>query len=178
MTDTFTDAEIDGLAAKTVAHVVHYGKREFVVLPSEAYGVLKRIRSLVKDGTTDLVPLVHRDGFVWLVVGPHVPISVDEIESDEGKTAKHTLKRLGLEFLTYPGSPQISPPPRRQFPRIRWLHRVRWLAGPHDAGGSLGAPACAVSGVAWSRVAPEIRVVDAVERLHIHPGERIEAVAQ
>ena len=97
MTDTFTDAEIDGLAAKTVAHVVHYGKREFVVLPSEAYGVLKRIRSLVKDGTTDLVPLVHRDGFVWLVVGPHVPISVDEIESDEGKTAKHTLKRLGLE---------------------------------------------------------------------------------
>ena len=96
MTDTFTDAEIEGLAAKTVAHIVHYGKRAFVVRPSEAYAVLKRIRTLVKDGSTDVVPLVHRDGFVWLVVGPQIPISIDEIEPDDGKSAKHTLKRLGL----------------------------------------------------------------------------------
>ena len=63
----------------------------------EGYALLKRIRTLLRDGTTDLVPLVHRDGFVWLAVGPNIPIAIDEVEADEGHSEKHTLKRLGLD---------------------------------------------------------------------------------
>ncbi|GIT78864.1 hypothetical protein LLS1_05330 [Leifsonia sp. LS1] len=55
------------------------------------------MRTLLRDGTTDLVPLVHRDGFGWLVVGPGIPIAVDEIETDAGRSEQHTLKRLGLD---------------------------------------------------------------------------------
>jgi hypothetical protein len=97
MTEVFTEAEIEGLAAKTVAHIVHYGKRKFIVRPAEGYAVLKRVRTLLRDGTTDVVPLVHREGFTWLVVGPAIPITVDEVETDDGKSERHTLKRLGLD---------------------------------------------------------------------------------
>ena len=104
MTDTRTvdaevlpDAEVAGLSAKTVAHVIHYRRKTYVTRPSEGYALLKRVRTLLKDGTTDLVPLVHRDGFVWLAIGPGIPIAVDEIETDAGHSEKHTLKRLGLE---------------------------------------------------------------------------------
>jgi hypothetical protein len=92
-----TDAEVAGLNAKTVAHVIHYRRKTYVTKPSEGYALLKRVRTLLRDGTTDLVPLVHRDGFVWLAVGPEIPIAIDEIESDPGHSEKHTLKRLGLD---------------------------------------------------------------------------------
>lgn len=101
MTDTTTDplppAEIRALNAKTIAHVIHYRRKTYVAKPSEGYALLKRIRTLLRDGTTDLVPLVHRDGFVWLAVGPSIPIAIDEVEADEGHGDKHTLKRLGLD---------------------------------------------------------------------------------
>ena len=92
--EPLTDAEVAGLSAKTVAHVVHYRRKTYVTKPSEGYALLKRVRTLLRDGTTDLVPLVHRDGFVWLAVGPGIP---DEIETDPGHSEKHTLKRLGLD---------------------------------------------------------------------------------
>ena len=94
--DPFPEAEIAGLRAKTVAHVVHYRKKTYVTLPSEGYALLKRVRTLLRDGGTDLVPLVHRDGFVWLAIGPSIPIAIDEVESDSGESEKHALKRLGL----------------------------------------------------------------------------------
>ncbi|MFF2051249.1 hypothetical protein ACFVU2_06555 [Leifsonia sp. NPDC058194] len=95
--DPLPDSEVAGLSAKTVAHVVHYRRKTYVTRPSEGYALLKRVRTLLRDGTTDLVPLVHRDGFVWLAVGPNIPIAVDEIETDAGHSEKHTLKRLGLD---------------------------------------------------------------------------------
>ncbi|WP_025158161.1 hypothetical protein [Leifsonia aquatica] len=95
--DPLPASEVAGLSAKTVAHVVHYRRKTYVTRPSEGYALLKRIRTLLRDGTTDLVPLVHRDGFVWLAVGPNIPIAVDEIETDAGHSEKHTLKRLGLD---------------------------------------------------------------------------------
>jgi hypothetical protein len=91
------EAATAGLSAKTVAHVVHYRRRTYVTRPAEGYALLKRVRTILRDGTTDLVPLVHRDGFVWLAVGPSIPIAIDEIETDAGHDEKHTLKRLGLE---------------------------------------------------------------------------------
>lgn len=94
--EPFPAAEIAGLKARTVAHVVHYRRKTYVTLPSEGYALLKRVRTLLRDGTTDLVPLVHRDGFVWLAVGPGLPIAIDEVEADAGESDKHTLKRLGL----------------------------------------------------------------------------------
>lgn len=94
--EPFPAAEIAGLKARTVAHVVHYRRKTYVTLPSEGYALLKRVRTLLRDGTTDLVPLVHRDGFVWLAVGPNIPIAVDEVETDNGESEKATLKRLGL----------------------------------------------------------------------------------
>ncbi|WP_348789212.1 hypothetical protein [Leifsonia sp. NPDC080035] len=101
MTETAMDplppAEISALSAKTIAHVIHYRRKTYVTKPSEGYALLKRIRTLLRDGTTDLVPLVHRDGFVWLAVGPDIPIAIDEVEADEGHSEKHTLKRLGLD---------------------------------------------------------------------------------
>ncbi|KRC47155.1 hypothetical protein ASE16_17625 [Leifsonia sp. Root227] len=97
MTEALTDAQVEGLGAKTVAHVVHYRRKTYVTRPSEGYALLKRVRTLLKDGTTDLVPLVHRDGFVWLAIGPGIPIAVDEIETDAGHSEHHTLKRLGLD---------------------------------------------------------------------------------
>lgn len=104
MTDTRTDtadAPLDGqvasLSAKTVAHVIHYRRKTYVTRPAEGYALLKRVRTLLRDGTTDLVPLVHRDGFVWLAVGPSIPIAIDEIETDAGHSEQHTLKRLGLD---------------------------------------------------------------------------------
>jgi hypothetical protein len=103
MNDTLAEtgnAPAAGSAAattKTVAHVVHYRRKTYVTRPTEGYALLKRVRTLLKDGTTDLVPLVHRDGFVWLAVGPAIPIAIDEIETDPGNTEKHTLKRLGLD---------------------------------------------------------------------------------
>ncbi|MGO4535802.1 hypothetical protein [Leifsonia sp. 2MCAF36] len=96
-TDVFPDAEVAGLSAKTVAHVIHYRRKTYVTRPAEGYALLKRVRTLLRDGTTDLVPLVHRDGFVWLTVGPGIPIAIDEIETDAGHSEKHTLKRLGLD---------------------------------------------------------------------------------
>jgi hypothetical protein len=95
--DVLPEAELAGLSAKTVAHVIHYRRKTYVTKPSEGYALLKRVRTLLRDGTTDLVPLVHRDGFVWLAVGPSIPISIDEIETDPGHSEKHTLKRLGLD---------------------------------------------------------------------------------
>ena len=95
--DVLPEAEVAGLSAKTLAHVVHYRRKTYVAKPSEGYALLKRVRTLLRDGTTDLVPLVHRDGFVWLVVGPNIPIAIDEVETDTGHTEKHTLKRLGLD---------------------------------------------------------------------------------
>lgn len=92
-----TDAEVAGLSAKTVAHVIHYRRKTYVAKPSEGYALLKRVRTILRDGTTDLVPLVHRDGFVWLAVGPSIPIAIDEIETDAGHSEQHTLKRLGLD---------------------------------------------------------------------------------
>lgn len=97
MTEALTEDQVTALGAKTVAHVVHYRRKTFVTKPSEGYALLKRVRTLLKDGTTDLVPLVHRDGFVWLAIGPGIPISVDEVEADPGHSDHHTLKRLGLE---------------------------------------------------------------------------------
>jgi hypothetical protein len=94
--EPFAAAQLAGLSAKTVAHVVHYRRKAYVAMPSEGYALLKRARTLLRDGTTDLVPLVHRDGFVWLAIGPDIPIAVEEIESEQGESAKHTLKRLGL----------------------------------------------------------------------------------
>lgn len=95
--DPFPAAEIAGLRAKTVAHIVHYRRMTYVTLPSEGYALLKRVRSLLRDGRTDLVPLVHRDGFVWLVVGPTIPIAIDEIEAERGENERHATKRLGLD---------------------------------------------------------------------------------
>lgn len=95
--DVLPEAEVAGLSAKTVAHVIHYRRKTYVTKPSEGYALLKRVRTLLRDGTTDLVPLVHRDGFVWLAVGPSIPIAIDEIETDPGHSEKHTLKRLGLD---------------------------------------------------------------------------------
>lgn len=92
-----TDAEPASPSAKTVAHVIHYRRKTYVARPAEGYALLKRVRTLLRDGTTDLVPLVHRDGFVWLAVGPSIPIAIDEIETDPGHSEEHTLKRLGLE---------------------------------------------------------------------------------
>jgi hypothetical protein len=97
MTETLNDSQIEGLSAKTIAHVVHYRRKTYVTRPVEGYALLKRVRTLLKDGTTDLVPLVHRDGFVWLAIGPGIPFSVDEVETDADHDEKHTLKRLGLE---------------------------------------------------------------------------------
>jgi hypothetical protein len=94
--EPFPAAEVAGLSAKTVAHVVHYRRKTYVTLPSEGYAFLKRVRTLLRDGTTDLVPLVHRDGFVWLAVGPSIPVAVDEVETERGESEKHALKRLGL----------------------------------------------------------------------------------
>jgi DNA-binding response OmpR family regulator len=96
-TDVLPEAEVAGLSAKTVAHVIHYRRKTYVTKPAEGYALLKRVRTLLRDGTTDLVPLVHRDGFVWLAVGPSIPIAIDEIETDQGHSEKHTLKRLGLD---------------------------------------------------------------------------------
>ena len=98
MSETSTESERASAATKTVAHVVHYRRKTYVTRPAEGYALLKRVRTLLKDGTTDLVPLVHRDGFVWLAVGPGIPIAIDEIETDSGHTVEHTLKRLGLEL--------------------------------------------------------------------------------
>jgi DNA-binding response OmpR family regulator len=95
--DVLPDSEVAGLSAKTVAHVIHYRRKTYVTKPSEGYALLKRVRTLLRDGSTDLVPLVHRDGFVWLVVGPGIPVAVDEVETDAGHSEKHTLKRLGLD---------------------------------------------------------------------------------
>jgi len=95
--EALTESEIAGLSAKTVAHVIHYRRKTYVTKPSEGYALLKRVRTLLRDGTTDLVPLVHRDGFVWLAVGPSIPIAIDEIETDPGHSENHTLKRLGLD---------------------------------------------------------------------------------
>ena len=104
MTDTRTDAadasladQAASLSAKTVAHVIHYRRKTYVTRPAEGYALLKRVRTLLRDGTTDLVPLVHRDGFVWLAVGPSIPIAIDEIETDADHSEQHTLKRLGLD---------------------------------------------------------------------------------
>lgn len=104
MSDTRTDAadplpapHAAGASAKTIAHVVHYRRKTYVTKPAEGFALLKRVRTLLRDGTTDLVPLVHRDGFVWLAVGPGIPIAIDEIESDPGHSEQHTLHRLGLD---------------------------------------------------------------------------------
>ncbi|WP_285115212.1 hypothetical protein [Leifsonia sp. fls2-241-R2A-40a] len=94
-----TTADLDvpaGASPKTVAHVIHYRRKTYVTKPAEGYALLKRVRTLLRDGTTDLVPLTHRDGFVWLAVGPSIPIAIDEIETDACHTESHTLKRLGL----------------------------------------------------------------------------------
>ena len=98
MTETLNDSQIAGLSAKTVAHVVHYRRKTYVTRPSEGYALLKRMRTLLKDGTTDLVPLVHRDGFVWLAIGPRHPVAVDEIETDAGpqREAHPETARTGL----------------------------------------------------------------------------------
>ena len=96
-TDALPDSEVAGLSAKTVAHVIHYRRKTYVTRPAEGYALLKRVRTLLRDGTTDLVPLVHRDGFVWLAVGPSIPIAIDEIETDADPDEAHTLKRLGLD---------------------------------------------------------------------------------
>ena len=97
MSETLTESERAAAAAKTVAHVVHYRRKTYVTRPAEGYALLKRVRTLLKDGASDLVPLVHRDGFVWLAVGPGIPIAVEEIETDAGHSEEHTLKRLGLD---------------------------------------------------------------------------------
>ena len=97
MSETLTESERAAARAKTVAHVVHYRRKTYVTRPAEGYALLKRVRTLLKDGATDLVPLVHRDGFVWLAVGPGIPIAVEEIETDAGHSEEHTLKRLGLD---------------------------------------------------------------------------------
>jgi hypothetical protein len=78
--DPLAHARIAGHSTKTVAHVVHYRRKTYVTTPAEGYALLKRVRTLLRDDTTDLVPLVHRDGFVWLAVGPNIPIAVDQIE--------------------------------------------------------------------------------------------------
>ncbi|WP_374009323.1 hypothetical protein [Leifsonia sp. LS-T14] len=95
--DTPLTGKAESLSAKTVAHVIHYRRKTYVTRPAEGYALLKRVRTLLRDGTTDLVPLVHRDGFVWLAVGPSIPIAIDEVETDAGHSEQHTLKRLGLD---------------------------------------------------------------------------------
>jgi hypothetical protein len=97
MSETLPESERAAAPAKTVAHVVHYRRKTYVTRPAEGYALLKRVRTLLKDGATDLVALVHRDGFVWLAVGPGIPIAVEEIETDAGHSEEHTLKRLGLD---------------------------------------------------------------------------------
>ena len=98
MSDTLPEPRRAAVTPKTVAHVVHYRRKTYVTRPAEGYALLKRMRTLLKDGTTDLIPLVHRDGFVWLAVGPGIPIAVEEIETDAGHSEEHTLRRLGLEL--------------------------------------------------------------------------------
>jgi hypothetical protein len=91
-----TGTNIDGLPTRTVAHIVRYGKQSYTVDRREGNEVLERVRALLRDGASDIVPLTHKDGLTWLVVGPGVPITVDEIVPDKGQSDRSALKHLGL----------------------------------------------------------------------------------
>jgi hypothetical protein len=91
-----TNTNIDGLPSTTVAYVIRYGKTRYVLDASEGTDVLKRIRALLHDGSHDVIPLTHRDGFTWLVVGPGIPLTIEEVSPGKGQSARSALKHLGL----------------------------------------------------------------------------------
>ena len=79
MTDTPTTQNIDGLETTSTAMIVRYAERKYVVEIGEAFDALKRIRSILRDGTSDIVPIAHRKGLVWLAIGPGVDLSFAEV---------------------------------------------------------------------------------------------------
>ena len=87
---------IDGLRTSTVAHVIHYGKRTFTLDHAQGNQTLAQIRALLREGSSDVVAVAHKDGLSWLAVGPGVPIVIDEIAPVDGQSDRKALKAVGL----------------------------------------------------------------------------------
>ncbi|WP_243064534.1 hypothetical protein [Humibacter sp. RRB41] len=91
-----TRSNIDGLPTRTVAQVIHYGKRRFILDQGLGNETLTRIRDLLRGGASDIVAVAHKDGLSWLVIGPGVPLTIDEIAPEEDQSDHKALKQLGL----------------------------------------------------------------------------------
>jgi hypothetical protein len=89
-------SNIDGLPSNAVGYVLHYGKRSFTVDSAEGTEVLARIRSVLRDGSSDIVPVAHTKGLTWLAIGAGVPTAVDEVSPGKGESVRAARKRLGL----------------------------------------------------------------------------------
>lgn len=87
---------IDGLPTSTVAHVIRYGKLRFTLDQAQGNETLGRIRTLLRDGSSDVVAVAHKDGLSWLAVGPGIPIVIDEIAPEDGQSDRKALKQVGL----------------------------------------------------------------------------------
>jgi hypothetical protein len=101
MTDTDTTQNdttqnIDGLETTSVAMIVRYGERKYVVDIGEAFGALQRIRHILRDGTSDIVPIAHSKGLVWLAVGPGIDVSFSEVAPKPSQSSQDARKQLGL----------------------------------------------------------------------------------
>jgi hypothetical protein len=81
MTDARTTLNPDGLETTSVAMIVRYAERKYVVDITEAFDALKRIRALLREGVSDVVPLAHSKGLVWLTVGPGIELSFSEVDA-------------------------------------------------------------------------------------------------
>jgi len=76
--------------------VIHYGKRRFILDQGLGNETLTRIRDLLRGGASDIVAVAHKDGLSWLVIGPGVPLTIDEIAPEEDQSDHKALKQLGL----------------------------------------------------------------------------------
>ena len=96
MTDARATLNPDGLETTSVAMIVRYAERKYVVDIDEAFDALKRIRTLLRDGVSDVVPLAHSKGLVWLSVGAGIPISFAEVDAEKSQSVAAARKKLGL----------------------------------------------------------------------------------
>jgi hypothetical protein len=96
MTDARTTLNINGLETTSIAMIVRYAGRKYAVEIDEAFDALKRIRTLLRDGVSDVVPLAHSKGLVWLTIGPGVEISFTEVDAEKSQSAGAARKKLGL----------------------------------------------------------------------------------
>ena len=80
MAEPTRTVNIDGLETTSVAMVVRYGGRKYKVDINEGFDALKRVRVILRDGQSDIVPLAHSEGLVWLAVSPGVEVSFSEVQ--------------------------------------------------------------------------------------------------